>query len=100
MPSIYSNIEDTLNPTQKFLLGDLPQQEKIAVAVEEKTKNVRILENLNKLFAKADKIFNDNEKINIDNDDLPEITIPNTQTLLKELNDSKLPEELKFFRWY
>ena len=74
----------------------MPQQEKIAVAVEEKTKKFRFLENLNKLFPKADKIFDDNEKINIDDDDLPEITIPNTQTLFKELNNSKLPEELKF----
>ena len=31
-----SNIEDDLNPTQKFLLGDRPQKEKIAFAVGEK----------------------------------------------------------------
>ena len=32
-----SDIENHLNPTQKFLLGDTPQQKKNAVAVEEKT---------------------------------------------------------------
>ena len=96
LPSTDSDIEDDLNPTQKFLHEDIPQQEKIAVAVEEKTKTVRFSENVNK-FPKADEIFDDNEKINIDNDDLPGITIPNTQTLFKELNDGKLPEELKFF---
>ena len=32
-----------------------------------------------------------------DDDDLLEITIHNTQTFFKELNDDKLPEELKFF---
>ena len=57
-----SNIKNDLNPTQKFLLGDTPQQEKIAVAVGEKTtaavKKVRFSENLNKLFPKADDIFN------------------------------------------
>ena len=91
-----------MNPTQKFLFGDL-NKKKIAVAVGEKTsaavKKVKFSENLNKLFPKADEIFND-EKIDFgDDDDLPkhEIMIPNTQTLFKELNDGKLPEELKFF---
>ena len=31
-----SNVQDDLNPTQKFLLRDRPQKEKIAVAVGEK----------------------------------------------------------------
>ena len=73
------------------------------MAVGEKTsaavKKVKFSENLNKLFPKADEIFND-QKIDFgDDDDLPkhEIMIPNTQTLFKELNDGKLPEELKFF---
>ena len=91
-----------MNPTKTFLLGDTPQQKKITVAVGEKTtavvKKVRFLKNLNKLFPKAAEIFND-QKIDVDYDDLPkhEITIPNTQTMLKELNDGKLPEYLKFF---
>ena len=91
------------NPIQKFLLGDKPQKEKLKVTVEEKDgvtagektaiKKVRFLDNLSKLFPEADEIF-DNEKIV---DDLPEITIPNTQTMFKELNDEKISEELKFF---
>ena len=43
-----SDIENNLNPTQKFLLGDTPQHGKIAVAVGEKTlavfKKVRFLD--------------------------------------------------------
>ena len=48
---------------------------------------------MNKLVPKADKTFND-QKIELDDDDLPkhEITIPNTQTLFKELNHGKLLE--------
>ena len=97
-----SDIENDLNSTQKFLRGDKPQQEKIAVAVGEKTtaalKKVRFSDYLNKLFPKADEIFND-QKIDVDDDNLPkhEITLPNTQTMFKELNDGKLTEELKFF---
>ena len=30
-------------------------------------------------------------------EDLPEITMPNTQTIFKELNDGKISEELRFF---
>ena len=97
-----NNIENNLNPTQKFFFGDTPQREKIATAVGEKTtaavKKVKFSENLNKLFPKADEIFND-QKIDVDDDDLPkhEIMIPNIQTIFKELNDRKLAEELKFF---
>ena len=59
-------------------------------------KKVTFLENLSKLFPEADDTFND-EKIDID-DDPPEITIPNTQTMFQELNNEKLPEGLKFFQ--
>ena len=58
-------------------------------------KKVRFSENLSKLFTETDDIF-DNQKIDIGGD-LPEITIPNTQTMFKELNDGKLPEKLKIF---
>ena len=50
-----------------------------------------------KLFPKADKIF-DSEKIDPDDDNLPKITITNTQTIFKEWSDRKQPEELKFLR--
>ena len=92
-----SDIKGDLNPTQKFLLGDRPQIEKIAVAVGEKIavgigeKQVKFSENLSKVFPEASDIF-DSKKTDID--DLPEITIRNTQTMFTELNDGKLPEEL------
>ena len=41
-----------------------------------------------KLFPKADKIF-DSEKIDPDDDNLPKITITNTQTIFKEWSDRK-----------
>ena len=106
MPSFDSDDDHDIegeNPIQKLLLGDEPQKEKIAVAVGEKdavtagektaTKKVRFLENLSKLFAEADEVFDNQQS----DDDLPEMTIPNTQTIFKELNDRKLLEELKFF---
>ena len=106
MPSFDSDDDHDIegeNPIQKLLLGDEPQKEKIAVTVGEKdavtagektaTKKVRFLENLSKLFAEADEIFDNQQS----DDDLPEMTIPNTQTIFKELNDRKLLEELKFF---
>ena len=53
---------------------------------------VRFLKNLSKLFLKADEISH-NQRID---DNLPEMTIPNTQTMFKELNDKKIPGELNF----
>ena len=87
MPSFDSDDDHDIegeNPIQKLLFGDEPQKEKIAVAVGEKdavtagektaTKKVRFLENLSKLFAEADEIFDNQQS----DDDLPEMTIPNT----------------------
>ena len=53
---------------------------------------VRFSKNLSKLFPEADEI-SDNQRID---DNLPEMTIPNTQTMFKELNDKKIPGELNF----
>ena len=84
---------------------DRPQQEKVAVAVGENIaawtpKKVQFLENLSKVFPKTDGHFD--EKLNydddqIDCDELSEISIPNTETLLKELNDGKITEELNIY---
>ena len=63
--------------------------------LQQDKKNVGFSENLGKLFPGTEDIF-DNKKTDTD-DDLPEITIPNTQTMFEELNERKLPEELKFF---
>ena len=60
-------------------------------------------ENLNKLFSKADKIFNENnEQKPLFHDAEPlnkpdEMTIPQAQVIYKELNEGKLPEQLRFF---
>ena len=91
---------ERVNPIQNITFGDKPQKKlllqwggkrgycerKIAI------KKVTFSENLSKLFSKADEIF-DNQRIN---DDLSEITTPNTQKIFKELNDRKIPEN--FFR--
>ena len=56
------------------------------------------MENLSKVFPKANELFDDELKdddYEINYDELSEITIPHTQTLFKELNDGKVPEELK-----
>ena len=57
-------------------------------------KKCYVFRNLSKLFIEADEIF-DTQKIDLDGD-LLKITIPNTQTTFKELNNKKLPEELIF----
>ena len=88
---------------QNFLLGNRKQQERVAVAVGERAavaapKIVSFLENLSKVFPKANEPFDDELKdddYEINYDELSEITIPHTQTLFKELNDGKIPEELK-----
>ena len=99
-----SNIEGE-NPVQNFLLGgprrDRPQRERIAVAVGEKTataapKKVKFSENFSKVFPNADKFLEKKNKLKNDDinyDELSEITMPNTQLLIKELNDGKIPDE-------
>ena len=101
-----SNIEGEY-PVQKFFIGgpwsDRLQRERIAVAVGKKTataapKKVKFSENLSEVFPKADEFF-DNELKNddINYDELSEVTIPNTQSLFKELNHGKIPDDLKYF---
>ena len=68
------------NPIQKFLLPAVTAREKTAI------KKVIFSEFLRKLFPETDEIF-DNQKID---DKLTEITIPNTQTNFKELNNRKI----------
>ena len=61
-------------------------------------KKVKFSENLSKVFPKAGE-FSDNELKNddINYDELSEVTIPNTESLFKELIDGKINDELKFF---
>ena len=104
--SIDSNESNTEgeNPVQNFLLGwpqrDRSQCERIAVGEKTSTaapNKVKFSENLSKVFPKADKFF-DNELKNgdINYDELSDVTIPNTQSLFKKLNDGKTPDELTF----
>ena len=64
---------------------------------------VKFSENLNKLFSKADEIFNKNSKQKPWFDDAEslgkpdEMTIPQAQVIYKELNEGKFPEQLTFF---
>ena len=64
-------------------------------------KKVRLSEKLNKLFPKADPVFeNNNQKPFDDAGPLitPEmVTISHTQVMFKELNEGKLLNQLKFF---
>ena len=93
----HSDIEGE-NPIQKILLVDRPPKKlqlrwaKKARLLPEKI-TIKKLFLIIKLILKADEIF-DNQRID---GDLPEITMPNTQTIFKELNDGKISEELRFF---
>ena len=88
------------NLVRKFVLGDKPQKicsrggRKRCGGCGKKTaiKTVRFSKNLNKLFPKADEISN-NQRID---DNRSEITLQNTQTMSKELNNKKVAEESIF----
>ena len=61
-------------------------------------KKVKFSENLSQVFPKADEFFdNELKNGNINYDKLSEVAMSNTQSLFKELNDGKIPDELKFF---
>ena len=94
---------DGENPIQNFLVKDRPrrdrpQQEKIAVGVRENIaaatpKKVKFSENFSKVFPKADGHFDEkssHDDDQIDYDERSEISIRNTGTLFKELNNGKV----------
>ena len=60
-----------------------------------KEKKVIISENLSKVFPEANDIFEFNHQPKVT--DKEEITVSNVQSIIKELNDGKLPDQLKFF---
>ena len=84
-----------LTPTQRFLFNQ-PQQERIAIAVGEsgattstllqvKPCKVKFSEKLNKVFPKTNDMFESDYQPSILEKE--EITVPNVQTMVKELND-------------
>ena len=88
-------------PTQRFLL-DQPQRTAVAVATNNaatsvllQEKKVRFFENLSKVFPEANDISELDHQPKIT--DKEEITVSNVQSIIKELNDGKLPNQLKFF---
>ena len=56
---------------------------------------VKLSEKLNKVFPEANDIFESDYQPSIL--EKGKITVPNVQTMIKELNKGKLPEKLKFF---
>ena len=66
-------------------------------------EKVKFSKKLNKLFSKANEIFNKTDRHKLLFDDAESLskpdkmTIPPVQVIYKELNKGKLPEQLKFF---
>ena len=58
-------------------------------------KKVRFSENLSKVFPEANNIFEWDHQPKILQKE--EITVLNVQSMIKELNKEKLPDQLKFF---
>ena len=58
-------------------------------------KKVRFSENLSKVFPEANSIFEWDHQPKILEKE--EITVLNVQSMIKELNKEKLPDQLKFF---
>ena len=90
-----------LMPTQRFLL-DQPQRTAVVVGTNNaatsmplQEKKVRFSENLSKVFPKANDIFESGHQPKILEKE--EITVSNVQSMIKELNKGKLPDQLKFF---
>ena len=88
-------------PTQRFLL-DQPQRTAVAVGTNNaatsmplQEKKVRFSENLSKVFPEANYIFELHHEPKILEKE--EITVSNVQSMIKELNKGKLPDQLKFF---
>ena len=94
-----------LTPIQRFLLNQ-PKQERISTAVGEsnatmsmplqvKLHQVKFSAKPHKGFSKANNIFESDYQPSILEKE--EITVPNVQMMIKELNEGKLPEKLKLF---
>ena len=97
-----NEIEKDLTPAQKILLGDTA--EALPLTIREKNavaEKVTLSKNLNKLFPKAEAVFENNNQKPFDDEELlsrPEMkTIPHMQVMFIELNEGKLPNQLKFF---
>ena len=87
-------------PTQRFILD---QRQRTAVAVCRNNaatsmpllEKFRFSENLTKVFPAANDIFElDHQSTILEKE---EITVSNVQSMIKELNKGKLPDQLKFF---
>ena len=90
-----------LTPTQIFLL-DQPQMTGIAVGTNNaatsmplKEKKFRFSENLSKVFPETNDIFESDHQPKILEKE--ETNVSNVQTMIKELNEGKTPDQLKFF---
>lgn len=92
--------EKDLTPAQNFLLSETTKQ---PLAIREKVafaEKVRLSGNLNTLFPKHDAVFENNDQKPFDGAEplsSTEMTIPQTQVMLKVLNEGTLPKQLKFF---
>ena len=88
-------------PTQRFLLNQ-PQRTAVAVGTDNaamnmplQEKKVRFSENLSKVFPEANDIFeSDHQPKALEKE---EITVSNVESMIKELNEGKLLDQLKFF---
>ena len=90
-----------LTPTQIFLL-DQPQMTGIAVGTNNaatsmplQEKKFRFSENLSKVFPETNDIFESDHQPKILEKE--ETNVSNVQTMIKELNEGKTPDQLKFF---
>ena len=104
--SEFNSDDKKLTSTQKFIL-DKPQKEKLAIAIgenqavaaqpQEKStiKKVKFFDDLAKIFPEGNKIVKSNNIVNIN--EKVEISISNMQEMIAELDQGKLPDQLKFF---
>ena len=90
-----------LTPTQRFLLHQSQRTAVVvgtnnaAMSVLLQDKKVRFSENLSKVLPEAsDTIESEHQPKILEKG---EITVSNVQSVIKELNEGKLPDQLKFF---
>ena len=67
----------------------------MSMPLQVKPFKVKFSGKLNKVFPEANDIFELDYQLSILEKE--EVTVPNVQTMIKELNEEKLPEKLNFF---
>ena len=80
-----------MTETQKFWLGSKVKKNAVKGELEKEisqSEKITLSQNLDKLFPKAEEVFNDEQQ---NEENKIEISIPNIETIFKKNNEGKIP---------